>query len=434
MNVKPKVTNSQKRTSLNLRSGKIFLVSNDNIINQNQNIKHSNDKNKSNLSTALKNLSISKMRSISIRSSNDSLNSSINIAKPEEFNEMRDTIKNQATRISSIENDIKSKESNFNSTIDRLNAEIKELKSLNLFLITQVRVGNFNNINVKSDFGFYRMADKNCFNDQIDSFAKASKFCIFNETDFKLSVRANNESTSPNIVVHLENLVKQQNAQISQLKTDVDAISKLVSNIEGDLISMSTYIKKVELMNLESNIAWKKMNQQLHVLSAKFISFNAKINDFFQTNKSSNKSNANNNTIIDDDAKEFFNEKKENNSKNNHSNQVNSFTSSNAITHRIIGEVDRYGYTSRIKVNVVDSSIVNLNSFRYEFETMINNIIGKNIVKNTNIIKYTMKNQQVSNVSLYLDFNVPLSYDYINAFRFPSNWFFFIGKNQMCTR
>lgn len=56
--------------------------------------------------------------------------------------------------------------------------------------------------------------------------------------------------------------------------------------------------------------------------------------------------------------------------------------------------------------------------------------MGKNIVKNVNIIKYTISNQLVSEVSLYVNFTVPLSFGYINAFNFPSNWFFFNGENS----
>lgn len=52
----------------------------------------------------------------------------------------------------------------------------------------------------------------------------------------------------------------------------------------------------------------KKMNQQIHILSAEFISFNAKLNNFIETSKQTTKIKINADEVIDKDAKVFFTE------------------------------------------------------------------------------------------------------------------------------
>lgn len=98
--------------------------------------------------------------------------------------------------------------------------------------------------------------------------------------------------------------------------------------------------------------------------------------------------------------------------------------------HRFPQSVDSYSYAKQIKVVMHETHIVNLDDVATDFKARFESSIGKNIVDEVIITKYTLDSRIVTKIEIIVKFKVPLAHQYINNFRFPINWSFYKHRNN----
>lgn len=91
-----------------------------------------------------------------------------------------------------------------------------------------------------------------------------------------------------------------------------------------------------------------------------------------------------------------------------------------------------YSHTMRVKIG--DAMIIDLNKFRLQFINAFEFYMGSDIVMEATILKYEMQRKLIKNIVLCVKFHVPLNYQYINSFAFPSNWSFYPMTQQIKKR
>lgn len=366
-----------------------------------------------------------------------------------EITEMKESIEMLRTDLSNSICEAESKENHYKNIVSQLQCEIKDIKTFNLFLLTQIRVGSFTSFNKKQDLGFYKMYDKNEFKNQIADLSgistdNVSVGQIINNIiskDNDLSEKIDKMTVDFNKVNRASNIKQFQTMNSNNCCDCEYRIDALEKEIEDINIS----IKNINQMCVKSNNAWPLMNNQLHVLSAKFIKFNTKINVFlydFQKKKSTISSEIN---VTDEDAMHYAIHDQQSEVSNNQSKHCidtntvieslvisteNEFASKEKKNQRIHGIINQLDYTRCIKVAMHNTNIVNLKSLPNEVYRYFNSTLGSNVAQCVNINKFTMLDDSIYAVSVYVTFKDPLSYDFIQNFKFPSNWFF-ISTGEM---
>lgn len=372
-----------------------------------------------------------------------------------ETTEMRNTIEMLRKDLMKSICETENKEKYYNNIVSQLQREIKDIKTFNLFLLTQIRVGSFSNRNHKQNLGFYRMHDNNDFEQQI---AEMSRVSIDDSNIFQIIevlTSKNNE---------LSNEIKKINDELNKVNianNNVHSQSKLINNesdfgnritaLENGIDDINISIKNVYDMCSKSNDAWPIMNNQLHVLSAKFINFNSKMNEFLFNFKNNDASISKEINIVDEDVIHFttynqssiksygqINQSKRSKNKiavkeSNIVHMKNNFISSDKINQRIHGISNKFDYTRCIKIAMQNTNIFDLSMLPNEIHRYFNSTFGGNLTESVNINKFSMSipnnvNNIIDSVSFYVSFKEPLSYDFLCSFKFPSNWFFISTK------
>lgn len=93
-------------------------------------------------------------------------------------------------------------------------------------------------------------------------------------------------------------------------------------------------------------------------------------------------------------------------------------------THRFAQHANGDTYTRQIKAVLHDTHIVSLNTIVTEIGKRFETSIGNNIVDNVIVTKYTLSGNVINKIEVIIRFKVPLSHQYIDNFRFPTNWTF----------
>lgn len=332
---------------------------------------------------------------------------------------------------------------------------MKDIKTFNLFLLTQIRVGNFTSHINKQNLGFYQMYNKNDYKNQI---AELSRFSIndSNINQFIEILTSKNNELSEKMDKINDDLIKLNIATKTTLfqpnySTIEQKINNRINLLEEDIENINISIKNINQMCHKSNEAWPKMNNQLHILSAKYINFNSKINNFMHDFKMKKNTISNDSNIIDEDAMNFIahNHSSNFNNQNHQSKQngiikqtnepvnissENIFISDEKQNQSIHGVSNKLNYTQCIKVTMKNTNIFDLHSISHEVYRYFNSTLGMNIVKTVNINKFSMSNNTIDSISVYVSFNDPLSYDFLQKFKFPSNWFFMSTRKYLRNR
>lgn len=216
---------------------------------------------------------------------------------------------------------------------------------------------------------------------------------------------------------------------------DYDSMSNAIHCVQQQL-------NKINIMVMQNDETFMKFNNQLHILSAKFVKFNAQINNHI---RDFNKQNKNNKIkigeIIDSDARKFFVMKSNIHEAHKHSHTsgddgsphrtVNTYSSGKCATDRFGNIQDIHAYTKCVKLQIQGTSIVNINSFVAELKNYMDNIIGSGIVDNIILNKYGTTGDIISYVEAFIIFQVPIGYQYLNGFKFPTNWHFFERRTSL---
>lgn len=206
----------------------------------------------------------------------------------------------------------------------------------------------------------------------------------------------------------------EENVTTSKSGTSSEDLINAIECIQTDS-------NKVNLSMFKDEEKIIKMNTQIHILSAKFINFNAKINEhFLSLNK---KKLMDNNAIIDSDAKHYFtNEKTKNNNKNKEIIKVNIFSNKTMLSHPFSQNFDKLAYSKQIKVIMHNTMIYNITNFSTDFKNTISKILASKLINEVTIAKYRMEDNMINQIEVVVSFTAPINHEYINVFKFPSNW------------
>lgn len=350
------------------------------------------------------------------------------------------------------------KENYYKNIVSKLQCEIKDIKTFNLFLLTQIRVGNFTNHNYKHNLGFYRMHDDNDLKNQITDLSRIS-IDDSHINQFMEALTSKNNDLSNEIMkikeelnkVNIANNITHSQSNGSDNEQDID---NRITALENSIDDINISIKNIDEKCIKSNEAWPIMNNQIHVLSAKFINFNSKMNEFIYDNKNKGVAISNGINIIDKDVVHFTTHEQplidsyEQINPSKHSkkkiavtqmNSKNYFVSSDMINHRIHGISNKLDFTRCIKVAMKNTHILDLNTLPDEIHRYFDLTLGMNITEYVNINKFSMsmsdnENNVIDSAAVYVTFKDPLSYDFLCNFKFPSNWFFITTKKVMQNR
>lgn len=277
----------------------------------------------------------------------------------------------------------------------------------------------------------------------------------------------------------------------------VEAVEEIKS-LENAIRCTQEHVNKVHTLAMENGERYQKHNQQLHVLSSKFVQFNARVNNFIFDHNKLFKEKIKTSKVVDSDARRFFTreaptceeEKKERNAtqsstapshmsttsqhthetngqkrrntgQRTHTNEevhskkdntvdgtnakegsgTNEETNNRSIIHdesldnddnkemsdgRFVTIQNKWAsYTKYVKVCVRNEKITNTNKFVNEFGQMFGSIIGDKVVNKCFVNKCYIADGITHQAEMIVVFNVPIANQYLNSFKFPSNWHFF---------
>lgn len=253
---------------------------------------------------------------------------------------------------------------------------------------------------------------------------------------------SNVEQAVLNIGEYIESNISDK--KINEIEGKLHIITNELSY--GELVDASTFkntikclqreINKMNITILSDEVSTMKMNHQLHVLSAKYIEFNRKINNhIFDFNKRQNHTILVD-QVIDKDALPFIEQ-----SKLKQPDRViklcekmaeNQFASSQLADGRFGEHFNQFTYSKFVRVCINEARISNLNNFIDEFESFLSKIIGKKAINRSVVEKYSVVNSFVDQVVVVVSFTVPMSYSYLKSFWFLVNWHFVQCTNHSC--
>lgn len=227
--------------------------------------------------------------------------------------------------------------------------------------------------------------------------------------------------------------------------TEYDLLANAVECIQQQ-------VNKVNLMVMQDDEKIQKIDRQMHVLSAKFVRFSSQINELILDFNRERNAKIQPSKYIDEDAKNFMvressscEQNKSSShavpSKRVHTQSKNTQGSMNGDTNicaygtRSAGRVNlvhnKHAYSKHVKIHIRDANIVNIDTFADELKNDIGDTIGHSVIDKVHINKYTMINGIICEAIVIVVFRVPMGYQYLNEFMFPTNWQFFVyGMGQ----
>lgn len=109
--------------------------------------------------------------------------------------------------------------------------------------------------------------------------------------------------------------------------------------------------------------------------------------------------------------------------------KTNKFVSPITKIRRFVTPYERYAYTKRLTVQLNGAKIHNIHQFQADFKNEFEKILGKNLISKI-IIESNADNPITKQITIDILLCVPLSYEYIDNFKFPVNWSFFVCTNN----
>lgn len=353
----------------------------------------------------------------------------------------------KSVAIDEINKIIKIKSDDFESTILQLKSELDKVRQTNLILI-KCMVNMLTKGEVNFQFNSNEFPYQNDAQNQITS----------------LNGNVNAESTNVvrefdlNQILQLPNQMHQLQNESNQMQksSNLDEVYGKIDDLQNQIQCLNAEIIKVQAVSLSIDEKYIKMNKQLHVMSAKYIDHSAKINLFLMDFRSQNKNigNIDPTKYVDQQALEFaglnvMNHKaiekstihngstgddttaddkfNDNTIEIGNTYPVGSelFCSANDESNHFKWDSSKQPYTRLLKIKIHQSCMLNLNTFLSSFTKTFNYYFGKSIINNVTISKYSIAKGIINGIEVYVQLNVPISYQYLNCIKYPSNWQFF---------
>lgn len=346
----------------------------------------------------------------------------------DEMNDIKQIVKNQRESNEKLLNQLRSE------VDSKLNDIRNEMKSIQLERPA----------NVLSVDCFMNMSASKCIAERvgpnIENFM-SMMMAVGREFNAKINeLHENNKKIEQTLADVLQNLCFQNDASEKISEYNSASQNAKCDSLQNAIECMQQQINKVELLSMQNEERISKINQQVHVLSAKFIDYNARVNNFIFDFNEKFGENIKISKIIDRDARKFLvretASKQQTNGANTSSSRVGDavndsehetrISDSKTALNRFVQPYDSSAYTKRIKVAMNDINGKDLCVVTNMLKTKFEAIIGNGIVSKMHISKYNMSDDVVVRMEVIVEFIMPLNYKYIDSFRFPVNWSFVI--------
>lgn len=93
------------------------------------------------------------------------------------------------------------------------------------------------------------------------------------------------------------------------------------------------------------------------------------------------------------------------------------------MNHCFESQFNKFTFSKFIKVSIQNTMIHSSSNFLTQFKAYVDKILGSKLVNKVTIEKYKMNFNIINCIGVIISFNVPVSYGYLDDFKFPSNWF-----------
>lgn len=239
-------------------------------------------------------------------------------------------------------------------------------------------------------------------------------------------IEAANKQTAGMVNDLVTSISSFMNTDSCEYQHDTETVEK-IGDIENAIECIQHELNGIKTSSFGDGEKIIKMDKQIHVLSAKYVDFNIKVNHHLldYNRKKLNKIDAD--KIIDDDTKPFM---EVHDDINDNGAENKCVPKNNISSRRFVRPYVRTDYTRIIRVEINNTQIKDLEKFKYEFATEFERYIGKNVVKRITINKYRLHENVVKSISCVVEFMIPLNFDYINNHKFPVNWDFLPMNRQ----
>lgn len=302
------------------------------------------------------------------------------------------------------------------------------------------------NIVMPYNGGFNVKCNSVTSNDSIPSFDSLQSQCELLQDQINLLTDEHIE-----IATGFEKLLNNVNGQcvdlfVSANKVDGSELENCINRIEmleNSIKCLDEEIFKLNRSGMSGDEKISKMNMEIHVISAKYIDFNMRINRFlqdFKTKNSGNNSSINEhykyvdadaisfatveNNVVTGDTSNGISNSTTTDSFGNDSPPLGSefFCSAKICGQKFNDRIINSTYTHTLKMQINDVCVINLDSFGGKFIKTFNHFFGNEIAMNVTISKCTISNGIVGQIQLYIHLRVPLNYEYMGNMHFPDNW------------
>lgn len=221
-------------------------------------------------------------------------------------------------------------------------------------------------------------------------------------------------------------VLRVNSSDLSQCSDDVSFNSMIkrgdeFESLRNAIECVQYEINKVNNAIIKSEEKCIKMNEQIHVLSAKFINFNAKLNEHLFIFNRQSAEPVNKDQIIDNDASKFL--VASNSIKKPKEKKENKFIAQTESNNRFAQPFNKHECSKLVKVSIHNCEIHNLSSFSEEFDQYMRKTLGMKLIRSITIAKYVIVSNIVQSIVVNVAFNVPISCDYLANFIMPTNWF-----------
>ena len=322
-----------------------------------------------------------------------------------------------------IRNEIIVKSINFEREIKKMNDDINRLTTS--MMPTVLNENNDKFTEKKIDFAIngvtQMMYNMSILRDEID----AHLGNIYSAVE-----RVDNDSVTNGIIVAnlIESLAPSKSVQSTEPTISCGTNDK-IDSIMNEIECLQFEFNKINILLTKDEEDLIKLNKQMHVLSAKYVQFNARINNHLLDCSRIMNADMSREILVDSDTLPFIADEKMGHKiasiEPKTVCKANKFASDESSDDRFGKQYNKYNYSKFIKVRLENTNIVNIDTFANEFKSNLMHVIGKQIVDKVTVTRFNNANGTVCNIDVVVAFNVPVSNQYLSAFKFPNNWNFF---------
>lgn len=386
-----------------------------------------------------------------LKQNNDQIkNPPLNESYGEEIRKLKLMIESQKyeyeSKMKELRSEIELKSTNFNNFVKVYEKDVKIIKDKQSKFAELFYTLNMTRFNFALPLGFNKPISDQMFNvnshfiensvsmsQQNENIDQINQRMDSIETEFKKhrveissyinNLFVNNESLQESIVNVIMQMSSSNTLQYanhgdrdsfqSNAGIDFDDIRNAIECIQFQVNQMdSSFVQNEEKI--------LKMNSQLHILSAKFVKFNASLNEHLLDFNRSKIQRVDASKIIDEDTLPFIETKKNETHQNN-----NKISFRNSAPNRFFKQPNANVESQSIKVRIEFAFVCNLDIFQQQLKAKIEQRIGNQMVKSITILKYKVANKEIHQIDVIVIFATPLNFDGLNSIAFPTNWTFF---------